>query len=294
MPAPPVKEAVVSAVRRAPLPLAAPLVRRRIRRAHANADAMAVARRQMEFVVAAARPDADLDDLARRYLEQMIWRRELRFHPRALTRQQVTGVENLTRVRGEHGGLILCFLHHGRFDGLFASLKNAGAPPLTTVAAPILFDPDEAYLKAHRRLIDLGSTTVPSTIGFQGLRQLVLEGRTLTIAVDMPGSTRVRFLGRDLLGASGAARIAHDTGTPLVLVQPTTTDGLSQTITLSEPLLPQAYPDPVSLLQAALDQLEPYVLAWPEAYEWPRAKFTQLGADGNPIAFQRDPGEPTH
>jgi lauroyl/myristoyl acyltransferase len=291
---PAVKEAVVAGVRRAPLPLAVPLVRRRIRRAHADPDAMAVARRQMEFVVGAALPDADLDDLAGRYLEQMVWRRELRWHPRAVTRQQVTGIENLTRVRGEHGGLILCFLHHGRFDGLFASLKAAGAPPLTTVVAPILVDPDDAYLKAHRRLIDLGSTAAPSTAGFQGLRDLVLAGHTLTIAVDMPGSTRVRFLGRDLLGASGAARIAHDTGTPLVLVLPTTTDGLSQRITLSEPLLPQDHADPVSLLQAALDRFEPSVLAWPEAYEWPRAKFTQLDEQGNPVVLQRDPGEPTH
>jgi lauroyl/myristoyl acyltransferase len=288
------KQAAVGVVRRAPLPLATPLVRRRIRRAHADPQQLAVARRQMEFLVGAARPDADLDDLARRHLEQMIWRRELRFHPSTLVRQEVSGIENLTRVRGEQGGLMLCFLHHGRFDGLFASLKAAGGPPLTTVVAPILVDPQEPYLAAHRRLIDLGSTVVPSTVGFAGLRDLVLEGRTLAIALDMPGSARVRFVGRDLRSASGAARIAHDTGTPLVLALPTTTDGLAQRLTLSEPLLPADHPDAESLLQAAFDRFEPSVLAWPEAYEWPRPKFTQLDAEGNPVALVRDPGEPEH
>jgi lauroyl/myristoyl acyltransferase len=290
-----IKELVVAGLRQAPLPLAAPLVRRRVRRAQADPVARGVARRQMEFLLGAARPDADLDAVALRHLEYAVWRRELRWHPEVITHQPVTGIEHLTQVRGEHGGLILCFLHHGRFDGAFGALKRAGAPPLTAVGHQILFDSEKpAHIAAHLRVVEMGTTTVPATLGYAGLRDLVLEGHTLTIAVDVPGSTRVRFVDRDLRCASGAARIAHETGTPVVLVLAHQTQGVEQRLEVTEPLLPGDHPDAPALLQAMLDRFEPAVLAWPEAYDWPRPKFVQLDADGEPTTYERDPGEPDH
>ena len=223
-----VKRRALAALRRAPLALSMPLVRRRIRKAKADQVAVGVARRQMEFLLAETRPDADLDAVALRHLEQVVWRRELRWRPPVITKQAVTGVEHLTEVRGAHGGLVVCFLHHGRYEGVFAALKNAGGPPVTTVGHPMMFDPAiPDYLAANLRLGKMGSTPVPVTLGYTGLRDLVLDGHTLGIAVDLPGSTRVRFVGRDLRCASGAARIAHETGTPVVLVLPRTTDGVA-------------------------------------------------------------------
>ena len=288
-----IKGLAVTGLRRTPLPLVAPLVRRRVRRAQADQVAVGVARRQMEFLLSASRPDADLDAFALRHLEQVIWRRELRWRPRVITRQRVSGVEHLTRLRGPSDGLVVCFLHHGRYEGVFAALKAAGGPPVTTVGHPMMFDPAiPDYLAANLRLGRMGSTPVPVTLGYTGLRDLVLDGQTLGIAVDLPGSTRVRFAGRDLRCASGAARIAHETGTPIVLVLPRTTDGINQELTVTEPLLPQDHPDAESLLQAVLDGFEPSVLAWPEAYDWPKKKFTLLDTDGNPVPHVREPGEP--
>lgn len=287
------KAAVVRVLRRLPLPLVTPVVRRRVRRLQADPTARAVARRQMEFLLGVARPDADLDAVALRHLEQVVWRRELRWRPGVVTRQRVTGIEHLTRVRGEHGGLVLCFLHHGRFEGAFPALKAAGAPPMTTVGHPLMFDPAiPEHLQANLRLGKMGSTPVPVTLGFTGLRDLVLEGHTLGIAVDLPGSTRVRFVGRDLLGASGAARIAFDTGSPVVLLTAHPDGELGQEVRLSEPLLPRDHPDAESLLQAVLDGFEPSVLAWPEAYDWPKQKFTLLDEAGVPVPHVREPGEP--
>ena len=288
-----VKRRALAALRRAPLALSMPLVRRRIRKAKADQVAVGVARRQMEFLLAETRPDADLDAVALRHLEQVVWRRELRWRPPVITKQAVTGVEHLTAVRGEHGGLVVCFLHHGRYEGVFAALKNAGGPPVTTVGHPMMFDPAiPDYLAANLRLGKMGSTPVPVTLGYAGLRDLVLDGHTLGIAVDLPGSTRVRFVGRDLRCASGAARIAHETGTPVVLVLPRTTDGVAQELTVTEPLLPKDFHDAEALLQAILDGFEPSVLDWPEAYDWPKTKFTLLDADGNPVPHVREPGEP--
>jgi lauroyl/myristoyl acyltransferase len=293
MPGEAVKKLAVSGLRRAPLAVSQPLVRRRIRRAQADDVAVGVARRQMEFLLGASRPDADLEAVALRHLEQVIWRRELRWRPPVITRQSVSGIEHLTRLRGEHGGLVVCFLHHGRYEGVFAALKRAGGPPVTTVGHPMMFDPAiPDYLAANLRLGRMGSTPVPVTLGYAGLRDLVLDGHTLGIAVDLPGSTRVRFVGRDLRCASGAARIAHETGTPVVLVLPRTTDGVAQELTVSAPLLPEDHADAEALLQAILDGFEPSVLGWPEAYDWPKKKFTLLDADGNPVPHVREPGEP--
>lgn len=288
-----VKPAVTKVLRRLPLPLVAPVVRRRVRRLQAHDVSMAVARRQMEFLLEHTRPDADIDEVARRHLEQVVWRRELRWRPGVITQQRVHGIEHLTRVRGEHGGLVLCFLHHGQFEGAFPAVKLAGGPPITTVGHPLMFDPAiPDHLKANLRLGKMGSTPVPVTIGYAGLRDLVLDGHTLGIAVDLPGSTRVRFVGRELMGASGAARIAYETGSPVVLLTAHPTDGLIQEVRLSEPLLPADHDSAESLLQAILDGFEPSVLAWPEAYDWPKAKFTLLDDDGNPVPHVREPGEP--
>ncbi|GAB3248913.1 LpxL/LpxP family acyltransferase [Nocardioides dilutus] len=295
MPGAAVKRLAVAGLRRTPLALSTPVVRRRVRRAQADPVARDVARRQMEFLLGASRPEADLDAAALRHLEYAVWRRELRWHPKVITRQPVTGIEHLTRVRGADGGLILCFLHHGRFDGAFGALKRAGAPPITTVGHQMLFDSDKpAYLAAHLRVVEKGSTMVPATLGYDGLRDLVLEGHTLAIAVDLPGSTRVRFLGRDLRCASGAARIAFETDTPVVLVLARQTDGVNQRLQLTEPLIPGEHGNAVALLQSMLDRFEPAVLDWPEAYDWPRPKFVQLDADGQPVSYERDPGEPDH
>lgn len=289
------KAAATRYLRRLPLPLVRPVIQRRVRRAQGNDVTRGIARRQMEFLLGRSRPDVDLDAVAERYLEQWVWRRELRWRPDAATRQRVFGVENLTRARGTSGGLMLCFVHHGLYEGAFRPMVEAGAPPFTSVVHPSLVAPTVAeHAAAQLRLIHTGTAVVPADVGYAGLRAVVEDGTTLAIAVDLPGSTRVRFVGRDLLGASGGARIAFETGTPVVLMtaHPPTEHGFIQDVHLSEPLMPADHATAEDLLQAILDGLEPSVLAWPEAYDWPRPKFTVLDDQGEPVKHVPEPGEP--
>lgn len=288
-----IKPLIVKTLRRAPLSIAAPAVRRRVRRMQRDPVSMAIARRQMEFLVGVTQPGVDLDQLARRHIERMIWRGELRWRPKWITSQPVTGIEYLTQRREGHGGLVLAFMHHGHFDGSFASLVKAGAPSLTTVAHPLLFDPDAPdHLRQHMAVVRWGSSPVDVSMGYKGLRDLVLAGHTLTIAVDQPGSTPITFAGRSLLGTSGAARIAFVTNSPLVLLTAHRGAGLSPRLELSEPLLPWQFDTVEDLLAATLAGFEPSIQAWPEAADWPRAKWTHLDLNGNPLPVVREPGQP--
>ena len=289
------KSAATRYVRRLPLPLVRPVIQRRVRRAQRNEVTLGIARRQMDFLLGETRPGADLDDVARRYIERWVWRRELRWRPAAATRQRVSGIENLTRGRGDSRGLLICFVHHGLYEGAFLPMQRAGGPAVTSVAHPALFSstiPEHAA--AQVRLLHTGTSLVSASVGLAGLRDLVEGGATLAIAVDLPGSTRVRFVGRDLLGASGGARIAFETDTPVVLMtaHPSTEPGCVQEVHLSEPMMPADHASAEDLLQAILDGLEPSVLAWPEAYDWPRPKFTMLDDRGDPITHVPEPGEP--
>lgn len=287
------KHLIVTALRHAPLSVAAPVVRRRVRRMQDDPAAMAVARRQMEFLLGVTQPGLDLDMVARRHLERMVWRGELRWRPELITSQPVTGIEHLSESRGAHGGLVLAFMHHGHFDGAFASLVKAGAPTLTTVGHPLLFDADAPpHLRQHMALVRSGSSPVDVSMGYSGLRDLVLAGHTLTIAVDQPGSTPITFAGRSLLGTSGAARIAFETKSPLVLLTAHPGAGLTPRLELSEPLLPWQFDTVEDLLAAMLAGFAPSIQAWPEAADWPRAKWTHLDLDGNPLPVVREPGQP--
>lgn len=287
------RDTLVSGLRNAPLPLVKPLINRRIRRAQADPVLRRTARNQMEFVVGAAQPDADLDDLALKHIEQVIWRRELRYRPELLIKQPVHGVEH-TSVRGPEGGVIITGFHHARFDGVCGALKAAGITGLKVAGNPEFFvEPMEPHVAAHKHVVQLGAEMVNVTLGFRGLQQEIAEN-PFVWAFDMPGNTKVRFLGRTLGVSSAIARIAMATQTPVVCVLPQRTGLWQQEVRLSPPIVPGDHESTDTLLQAIMDTIEPSILAWPEAYDWPRPKFTHFDDEGNKVEYERDPGEPEH
>src|SRR5690349_12420071 len=92
------------------LPAAAvPVVHRlRLRQDLRTPRVLEQARGHMEFLTGVARPDADLDELAERYLACTRWRIETRWHPeRFLPAPPVEGAEHLEAARD---GAILNFL----------------------------------------------------------------------------------------------------------------------------------------------------------------------------------------
>ncbi len=232
------------------------------------------AREHMEFLVGAARPEItsdELDDLARRYLDWTRWRIETRWHIDRWHRPvPVEGVEHLAAGRD---GAVVNFLHHGPFERVGMSLAQHGHH-IHMMMAPWFFEePVKPWLQQHRRITEEGCSIFSSAEGSDGVRRRLREGQLVAMASDMPGSTPVRFVGRDLLGTFGAARLPYAEGRPVLVVTSHRRPDGTAYMRVHEPLHPQDFSGPRELLDRMLQIHEPAVLAWPESYEEPRSKW---------------------
>lgn len=271
------RSALLAARLRAHTPAAAvpPLVRLRLRQDLRNPRVLAQARAHMEFLVGEARPDADLDRLARDYVEWTRWRIETRWHhERFLPAVRIEGAEHLEAGRD---GAVLNFLHHGPFERLGLSVAQHGHH-LHMMMAPWFFtdEPQEVppHLRQHRVVTERECSVFSSAEGSAGVRRRLAEGKLVSLATDMPGSTPVTFVGRRLLGTFGAARLAHESDKPvLVVTSHRSRGGDDPLFRVHEPLLPADFPDAHALLDRMLRIHEPAVLDWPSAYEEPRSKW---------------------
>lgn len=250
----------------------------RARRAAASQPELAMAKLHMRFLLERTRPDADLDAAAKQYLAWMAWRDEARWHPRLITRQPVAGLTHLTEVRT---GAILSFMHHGQYDGVFASLARLGVR-LQVVANPRHLDASApAWLRQQIKLVARGGNAViPVTAGSLEMRDRLKSGAIIAIASDVAGRTPVSFAGRRVIGSAGAARIAWATGRPIVVMTSHPGDGTRTRLQLHEPLHPADFSSAEDLLAASLLTHEGAVLAWPEAHDQPSRRFAIPGSEG--------------
>jgi lauroyl/myristoyl acyltransferase len=268
------RRALLAARVRAHVPGAAipPLVRLRLAQDLRNPRVMAQARAHMEFLVGNIRPAADLDRLARDYVEWTRWRIETRWHhDRFLPAVRMEGAEHLAAGRD---GAVVNFLHHGPFERLGLSVAQHGHH-LHMMMAPWFFaDRMAPHLRQHRVITERGCSVFSSEEGSAGVRRRLTDGELVSLATDMPGSTPVTFLGRRLLGTFGAARLAHETGKPVLVVTShrSREDG-DPLFRVHEPLRPEQFADAHALLDRMLRIHEPAVLDWPSSYEEPRSKW---------------------
>ncbi len=252
-----------------------PLVHRlRLRHDLRTPRVMAQARTHMEFLVGKAQPESDVDALAREYVAWTRWRIETRWHPDVfLPPVRVEGVENLEAGRG---GAIVNFLHHGPYESLGLSLAEYGHH-MHLMIAPWFYREDRAlWLDQHRLIMGRGCTVFPSTEGADGVRRRLTEGELVTLATDMPGRTPVTFVGRELLGTFGAARLAHELSRPVLVVTSHRDAAGAPFFRVHEPLRPEQFEDAHALLRSMLAIHEPAVVAWPASYEEPRSKWGTL------------------
>jgi lauroyl/myristoyl acyltransferase len=263
----------VQTVRRViPARLVPAFVRRRLDQVWEVAQFRADAEDEMHYLLDRTDRASEVGELAYGYAEQMMLRTYMRWHPRAITRQPVRGIEWLTSRRDLDRGVVLNFAHHHRYDGLFASLARHG-PQLTTVAAPEVLDaPPGSALHQHARVVGMGSRMVRSTVGTDGLADLLRQGEIVAIASDFPGRTELSFLGRRVLGSFGATRLAEMTNSPVVVVT-TERDPTGSHLQVHPPLEPSDYPDAGALLDDVMARHAAAVLAWPEAFDGPRTRF---------------------
>jgi lauroyl/myristoyl acyltransferase len=263
-------------VRRAvPVGLLPFIVKRRLDRFWADPDFRRASEDQMHWLLEFTGRAAEAPELGYRYAEQMMLRGYLRWHPRAITRQPVRGIEWLTTGRDPERGVVLSFAHHNRYDGLFGSLARHGVK-IHAVMTPEIMGPEAGFaFNQHERIVRRGAEIVPATVGTEALAGLLGPGVALAIASDFPGRTPVTFLGRKVLGSFGAARIATMTNSQVVLVT-TQRDDTGTYLQVDPPLEPTDFGDPGELLDAILRRHGEAILAWPEALESPRARFGEV------------------
>jgi lauroyl/myristoyl acyltransferase len=253
------------------------LVERRLDQLWENDEFRSAQEAEMQFLVGESERAAEVPQLARAYTEQMMIRAHMRWHPRAITRQRVKGIEWLTSRRDPSRSVILSFTHHHRYDGMFGSVVHAGAPPLSIVITEAIARPEAGIAFAqHLRVAARGGTFVNAESGTKELADLLSSPSTiLALAPDFPGRTPVTFLGRKVLAPFGTARLAELTNSPVVLVT-ARRDAEGPYLQLHEPLEPKEYADPGALLEEILRLHGEAILDWPEALESPRARFGEI------------------
>ena len=229
---------------------------------------------QMQFLLEQTRPDADLEQVARAYVEFQVYRGELRWHPEQLTRFRVVGADHLRGAKAKGRGVIVNFMHHGHYDGAFASLAVRHGETCQIVVYPYMLEPTAApWLKQHVRVsLQGGGVAVSAAVGTGGMLSLLGHGHTLAIASDVPGRTPVRFAGRDVLGSYGAARLAFEARSPVVAIT-TERDTDGPFIRVHPPMQPAGFDSPRALLEQILAVHEEAILAWPEATDLPLSRW---------------------
>ncbi len=266
------------------------VVRFRAFRDWRNPERRRLAREQMDFVIGELRPEADLDAVAKRFVERNAWRGELRWHPAPLATQEVRGIEHL-RDRDPERGCVLIFMHHGQYDGLAASVARAGGGmEVHGIVHPRMMREDApTWMKQHFKVLAGGGTMHSTDIGSDGITQLVLEKKIVGLALDVPGRSATRFLGRDVIGSSGAIHLARGTNSPLVVAtsSPGPTWSSMPVVTIHPPLEPADYETADDLRAAALKIQEDAFLAWPEGADWPRTRWTRLDEGGQPLPEEK-------
>lgn len=231
-------------------------------------------------------PRADeVDAIAKEWGYYRIKRSELLWRPWLLARLPVDGIERLRAARAQKRGVLLSFIHHGWYFGMFPSLRHAAGVTLHIPVAPYFFDPLPPNYSGRRArqqmLVAAAGGPVFSAAGSRRyINDLLERGEVVVLGFDVPGRARTNFLGRTVYAASGLAQTAKSTGAVVVPVTMWAHGDLAR-ITVEEPVLPEEFGSVEDLHAAVVTRHEPAVLAWPEAMEWPLQRWGDQ-PQGNP------------
>jgi lauroyl/myristoyl acyltransferase len=269
--------ATVGFHRAMPWPVAREAVRVRAARLWRSPQVREHACRSMEFVVGNTERAGEVEALARRWVFESLKRDELTWRPWQAPRFPVEGAEILTEVRGDAGGAVLSFFHHGQHGGMFGALARRGHWSHVAVLPALLEERLPGYQarrrRAHIAMAKLGATAFPAKGAMDHMRELLASGELVGIASDVAGSTPVAILGRPASAASGAARLAFDLGVPVVPVTSHPRPGATQCFRVGHPIEPRHHADFRSVQQAIFDAQAPAILEWPEALMEPLERW---------------------
>jgi len=251
------------------------IVRRRVDKLWSNDAFRELQEAQMRHLLEFTHRADEIEVLARRFAEETMLKTHLRWHPRLITREPVRDIEWLTSKRDPSRSIVLSFMHHYRYEGMFKSLKDKGVD-IDILATPLWIDDTTAApFRHHLKIVASGGRMVPAIGGTEKFVEMVKPGDIWAIASDLPGHTEVTFLGRRVLGSFGAARIAALTNSQVVTIR-AMRDENGTYLQVDPPLEPADYAGPRELLDAILERHEEAVLAWPEVVDMPRARFARI------------------
>lgn len=268
-----------------PLTLGLWVARGRARRAWRKPELRDRALASMQLLLGETARAQEVDAVAREHLyesyryEELIWRRGL---TTALPVRHLQRLEDLVHAGS---GVLVSLVHQSQFGAHAACLARHGLP-LTVLVSPMLLGPQAATRRGLLRSQLLATfatgpnvSVLPAADSYPELASLLRAGGTVALGCDVKGSTPVRFLGRTVYVASGTARLAMETGAPIVPVS-VLPHGRLERLELQEPLDPARYNSYQELLQALFARHEAAVLSWPQAMERPLQHLQEQPATG--------------
>jgi len=229
----------------------------------------AVPRRRFEAIelTRAIRGYADERSARRRLVEDAV-RAEVQWRPWLYRRMPVEGLEHLEEARARsNGGLILATIHVGAILGLVHALAARGHKlylPGGEWGIPTIEGLRGRWIATQNRWVEeAGARWVPLGDSYPVLRALLERGEACVLAVDVPGDVEVQLAGRPAGVRSGIARLALETGSPILPIV-TLRVGWGMTGFIGEPIHPAGFDDPVELTRQLVAVHEPQFLREPE------------------------------
>ena len=212
-------------------------------------------------------------DAARRYLRERTRLRVLFWRPWLLKHSRVIGREHWDAAHSGGRGCVLVLGHLGGSWAIPGILARHGFDVYMVASAHFWRElPSGLRGRMHRQQREYGERAlgadrlIPSDAPPGRLVELVVEGATVGIAFDVPGSAATPFLGRSVALTSGPASLAFRTKAKALPVI-TERHGTRLDLRMLEPLDPADHRDVRSLRAAIAKTYEPLVAAKPEIVE---------------------------
>ncbi len=245
------------------------------------------ARATMAAVVAGTAREAELEQLARRYvIESEAWD-AMFWQPWSMPWLDAVSRERVLSSRAGGRPLLLSACHHGPYFTRSVVYVSMGIVP-AVVAGDWWFEPP-SHSMWGRRLARWRRGIPPLPVirprgSYAVLASLLRERFTALIYFDLPGRRETRFLGKPAMMVDGTARLALDTDA-LVLPVRARRDGHLLTEEVLEPLDPRDFDGVDELHQELARVHETLILEQPEAMADP-AEFG-WGDGISPTAWRR-------
>ncbi|MEP6977128.1 MAG: hypothetical protein ABI948_03655 [Thermoleophilia bacterium] len=224
-------------------------------------------RAEARKLTAAIRGSRSAKFAQRRLVEDAV-RAEVQWRPWMFRRLSIEGYERFEAALAASGaGVILANLHVGPFLGLVHALAARGFKlylPGGTWGVPTMEGLRGRWMATQNRWAEeAGCRWVPIGGSYPALRALLERGEICLMAVDVPGELEVDLAGRPARVRSGIARLALETGSPILPIVTLRRGGRFVGI-IGEPIEPAGFDNPATLTQHLVVVQSPVFVQHPE------------------------------